>query len=403
MTNLSDSSPTPINVDACIEMPQKVASRNISAPVQCMLWGTAAGRCQFAGCNRPLWKSPVTQEPVNIAEKAHIYAFSPGGSRGHEGIDPEHLNQVANLMLVCHDCHRKMDQKEDGGRYTEDRLRGWKARHEVRVERVTGIDPGMQSHVALYGANIGALGAPLTYESTARALFPERYPAEDRPIELGVVDGVNRDDDPEFWREETRNLERRFETRLQQPLGRGEISHLSIFAMAPQALLIRLGTLLTDITEVEVFQRHREPATWEWLDDADEPPLQVVEPEAHQGPPALVIALSATVNDDRIKSVLGDPASIWRITVEAPHNDWLKSRSQLASFRREARLLMDKIKAVHGQDTPLHIFPAGPVAAAVELGRIRQPKADMPWRVYDQNNNLSGFAPAITIESGDAS
>ncbi len=34
------------------------------------------GRCEFAGCNAPLWRSTVTQEAVNTAEKAHIYAFS---------------------------------------------------------------------------------------------------------------------------------------------------------------------------------------------------------------------------------------------------------------------------------------------------------------------------------------
>ena len=46
------------------------------------LWARAAGRCQFDGCNRPLFKSPVTQEQVNISEKAHIYSFSENGPRG---------------------------------------------------------------------------------------------------------------------------------------------------------------------------------------------------------------------------------------------------------------------------------------------------------------------------------
>ena len=55
-------------------MPKDV-TRHISLPVQRMLWGKAAGRCEFAGCNQPLWKSPVTQEQVNIAENAHIYSF----------------------------------------------------------------------------------------------------------------------------------------------------------------------------------------------------------------------------------------------------------------------------------------------------------------------------------------
>jgi len=41
-------------------------TRYFPVAVQCLLWGKAAGRCEFAGCNQMLWKSPVTQEPINI-------------------------------------------------------------------------------------------------------------------------------------------------------------------------------------------------------------------------------------------------------------------------------------------------------------------------------------------------
>src|SRR5690349_17511311 len=114
-------------------------TRHISVSTQCMLWGKAAGRCEFAGCNGPLWKSPVTQEPVNIAQKAHIYAFSSAGPRGRRGLKASEINDVSNLMLVCHSCHRKIDQASDGGRYSAELLRQWKSSHEERVERVTAI------------------------------------------------------------------------------------------------------------------------------------------------------------------------------------------------------------------------------------------------------------------------
>ena len=57
-------------------------TRHIKREVERELWARAAGRCQFDGCNRPVFKSPVTQEPVNISEKAHIYSFSKIGPRG---------------------------------------------------------------------------------------------------------------------------------------------------------------------------------------------------------------------------------------------------------------------------------------------------------------------------------
>ena len=61
-------------------------TRSVPLGVRCLLWGRAAGRCEFAGCNKVLWKSSVTQERVNIAQKAHIYSFSDDGPRGNSGI-----------------------------------------------------------------------------------------------------------------------------------------------------------------------------------------------------------------------------------------------------------------------------------------------------------------------------
>jgi hypothetical protein len=60
----------------------KEVTRYIKKEVERELWARAAGRCQFNGCNRPLYKSPVTQEKVNISEKAHIYSFSEKVPRG---------------------------------------------------------------------------------------------------------------------------------------------------------------------------------------------------------------------------------------------------------------------------------------------------------------------------------
>lgn len=58
---------------------------------------------------------------------------------------------------------------------------------------------------------------------------------------------------------------------------------------------------------------------------------------------------------------------------------------------------MVQIAERHGNSTPLAIFPAMPVATAVELGRIRMPKADMPWIIYDHNNKSKAFVKALRI------
>lgn len=375
----------------------KHVTRYIKPLVANMLWGKAAGRCQFTGCNQPLWKSSVTQEQVNIAQKAHIYSFSGDGPRGNDDITEEALNDLGNLMLVCHECHRKIDQHDDGGRYTVSLLRGWKDAHEARVELVTGIQDSKKSHIVLFGANIGDQGSPLRFQETAHVLFPERYPADDTAIELGMVNSAWKDCDASFWSIEAGNLERQFEQKVRPRLVDGSVPHLSVFALAPQPLLMLLGSLLTDIPYAEVFQLHREPRTWAWTPTGSDLGL-IVSPPApgNQSPPALVLSLSGTISHDRVHRAMGDAAT-WEVTIPTPHNDFLQTREQLRAFRQAMRQLFDRIKSVHGQQTTLNIFPAMPVSTAVELGRIRMPKADMPWRIFDQNNRSGGFVSALDI------
>lgn len=382
----------------------KEVTRYIKPDVERELWGRAAGRCEFSGCNSALWKSSVTQEPVNLAQKAHIYSFSTGGPRGNEGIDRKQLNQFENLMLVCHGCHQKIDKELDGGRYPVTLLRQWKAEHERRIEIVTGIDPSKKSHVLLYGANVGDQSTPLNYAEAAHALFPNRYPADDRPIVLATINSSFRDRDARFWEIESANLENQFNRQVKNRLSVGPdlggIEHLSVFGIAPQPLLIQLGMHLCDITGAEVFQRHREPQTWDWPTTALELEFRVEVPASFTGVPALVLALTAQVTDARITSVLGDNVSIWRVTVDTPNNDLIKSRAHLSQFRTLIRGLLDRINEHHGQSTTLHIFPVAGVSAAIELGRVKMPKAHIPWQVYDQVNELGGFIPALLLPTG---
>lgn len=371
-------------------------TRHISKSATAMLWGCAAGRCEFLGCNRPLWKSDVTQETVNVGQMAHIWSFSSGGPRGNAGVPDDDLNGIANLFLVCYACHRKIDQKRDGGRYPASLLREMKAEHERRIEFVTGISAERRSHVLLYGANIGEQSSPLNFNDASSAMFPDRFPA-DRALVLGLANSATSDRNAGYWESEERQLRTQFERQVRSRIDLGDIAHLSVFALAPQPLLVFLGTLLGDILPASVYQRHREPATWAWPKDAKELVWDVREPASTSGPPALVLAISATVMPDRITPVLGPDASIWTVSLDAPHNDALKSPQHLSGFRARLRPLLDRIKAIHGQSTPLHVFPASPVSAAVELGRIRMPKADMPWQLYDQNSALGGFVPALSI------
>ena len=189
--------------------------------------------------------------------------------------------------------------------------------------------------------------------------------------------------------------------RSSSALRRVEIRHLSVFALAPQPLLIELGRLLCDIAPADVHQLHREPKGWRWPDDGTAIRFRTREPTRLDGPVVLVFALSATIMDERITDVLGSDAAIWTIEAERPHNDIMKRPADLAEFRRLTRMTFNAIKARHGERAVINIFPAMPVSAAVEVGRVWMPKADLPLVIYDQSRALNGFKRAIEIGGTD--
>lgn len=367
-----------------------------------MLWGRAAGRCEFSGCNKALWKSSVTQEVVNQGEKAHIYAVSNDGPRGNKEVPSEIINDFSNLLLVCDGCHKLIDREKDGGRYTAELLRSMKEQHERRIEIVTGISPEKKSYLLHYSENIGKHHISIGYSETALALFPERYPAEQRAIDLSASKNPYEDAHADYWRGARYNLEKKYQMRVKERLENREINHLSVFAFAPQPLLILLGTLISDTLETNVFQPRMSQngeSRWQWPRSVSnpEPEFLIQEPENTSGKPVLLLSLSAEITTDRITSVLGSDVSIWNVSIPTPNRTFVESPQHLDSFRRSIGPVIDKIKAIHGQNTDLHVFPAAPISVNIELGRLRMPKAHMPWVIYDQNNSLGGFAPTLTI------
>lgn len=376
----------------------KKITRSISREAERVLWARAAGRCEFDGCNRPLYRSPITQERVNIAQMAHIYSFATDGPRGR-GVfanDAAGLNDAGNLMLVCYDCHRKIDQDKLGTRYSAALLKSWKEEHEFRVRVVTGISPSKKSHVLLYGSRVGDEHSPVNFAAAAESMFPHWLPADDRPINLSMA--CSHDDSAsEFWSSEATHLRKEFERQVRDRAEEAKLNHFSIFAFASQPLLILLGSLLTDNVPAAVYQLHREPTTWKWQPHPENFEFKIIAPDNKNGTPVLVIALSANIGAERVSSVIPGPLSTWELTIDQPHNDFLRSEAQLSMFRQSARRLIAAIEAAHPQFAELPIFPAMPIACAVELGRVRMPKANRPWQIYDQNNKPVKFIPALKI------
>lgn len=364
-----------------------------------VLWGRAAGRCEFRGCNKPLWKSQVTQEVRVLGQHAHIRAFSTGGPRAKDDWPKQLLHAPENLMLLCGACHRTIDSGDGPERYSAQQLEAMKLDHERRIEVAGAVAPEMASHVVVYGTKIGVHQPTPVFADARNALFPLRYPAESVNINLGTPKSPYEDGSQRYWEFEREQLAKEFERRVGLEVREGRMPHVSVFALAPQPLLIQLGVHLGDITAVDVYQRHREPVTWSWPMNGDVLGFVVEEPTSPVPVPALVFSVSGTITDDRVTGILGPDVAIWRVSVPVPHNDVVKSRATQQQFRTVVRRVLDDIKARHGADASVHVFPALPCSLAVELGRVRMPKTDLPLVIYDERHSTGGFQRAFIISS----
>lgn len=369
--------------------------RGIKAEVERLLWGIAAGRCEFEGCNKVLYQHEVTGDSENYAEKAHIHAVSPRGAR-YCPDDGSFKNSVKNLMLVCPQCHITIDRNEQ--KYKPELLFEMKRKHEERIFRLTSIGAGRHSHMVFYTASIAGTHLSVNDHDARNALaLIGRYPSEISPIDLGQKGNLIEDNEEDFFTSNAKNLCRSIKTRIFDVVSEGE--HISLFALAPQPLLMLMGKLLNDKYNVAVFQCHRRDTDkWSWDKSNNQIVFRAIVPEnaSNITKIALAFSLSSHIRRERITSVLGEDTAIYSVTVDSPNRTFVTNPKIMDDFVSTTREIMESIKLRHGKDMDIHIFPAMPASLAVRFGMDYMPKTDNKLIIYDELTE-KGFVYALSI------
>lgn len=370
-----------------------MSKTSIPTNVKRDLWFAAHGRC--AMCNKPLYRDGLTMQQVNLSEYAHIIADSPDGPRGDEKLSPELAKDPSNLILLCKDHHKLIDDAGGVRKFGVELLRKYKNDHEDRIEYVTGLSPEKRSLVVCYAPKIGEKTPAITTSVTTDTLFPEMYPMTHEPIRLDATNLPYNDGEKKYWEFHPDILRDNFKQKLEGKLA--DVPHISLFALAPQPLLILLGTLIGDLYRVEIMQKHRDPDTWKWLNEEVNNDFRVIEPEKKDKAPVLIFALSGSDIVDRAINQFGDGHSYWVVTCEHPNRDMMRTKEQLSQFRDLMRKVINDIN-MHAEGKMLKVIPAMPQSCAIAFGYIRLPKSDMPWELYDLPQGAEEYVKTITIE-----
>lgn len=375
------------------------ARKAIPQGISRKLWVKSGGRCQYDGCNVPLWKDSLMQKDLNKSYISHIVAASEDGPRGDAILSEQLETSFDNLLLLCDECHRRIDKREVEA-HTRKSLTTMKIKQERNIELLTGLTPDKKSQIVSFTAKIGSFEPSINFNDCVEAILPDYYPVSDNIIQLGTSNLAIRDNKQSYWEIHSNQLEEMVKQNIKPLISQDKKTHFSLFALAPQPLLIKLGTLFSELSICEIYQLHREPKqSWKWDNEVNATEVKLYEPVVILSKAVLVISLSDNVTDNRIFETLGNDVSIWKITVDNPNRNVLKSRQTLINFRNQVRNAYSKIKLQYAIDQPIHIFPVMPNSCAIETGRVWMEKADLPLIIYDQNSTNNGFSKTIEIKN----
>jgi hypothetical protein len=375
-----------------------MARKSIPDTIKLQLWVKSAGRCEFKGCNKPVWRNELTLSDGNFGEVAHIIGSSNDGPRGTEKSEELQID-FSNLMLLCQACHKEIDDNTD--KYSIELLQKWKLEHENRVEIQTSFPEDIhKSTVLTFSVNINERITPINQEALRGAMFP-KYPI-DKGIKIEETD-FNKSGLEEEWQAFAENkIKRKLERALEVGYDDVNVKHISIFAIAPMPLLFFLGKCIGDTIPCDIYQSHRNISdtskTWNWQNLTEiETSFEVsCEVENNSDTILLKLAISDYLNKDKYLNLIENNESIYQITVNAPSPHFLKTKKQLENFSYEYRKLLNLIQNKHGANCKIYILPAVPISVAIESGRVIIPTKDPEIYICDYEKS-SGFRKVLRV------
>ncbi|RLU56100.1 hypothetical protein DIY07_01625 [Streptococcus iniae] len=370
-------------------------SRSIPERVKSALWSITAGRCEI--CCKKLYISDVTGNLVNISQMAHIKAFSPNGPRYSEEENNPH--QLDNLLLLCAEHHKMIDTDPDD--FPVDWLVKQKKKFEEKVDAV--IDTQRIKSSILSFNSIVTKDDDIKNEE---AEFPKVLLFNDNYFD-GNIYRINNtlpgiEHNPMYYNIMCQSMKQQIE-KMKIPLYSSET--ISVFAIAPQPLLLYLGYLLNDETNIKIYQRFRNGnLKWNWESSEVTNHFYVeqlytdgneIDTEVN-----LILSLSAEIYLDRIPTFSNQEDKLPTLILRSDRQgfDAIKSNEDVNEYISVFRnLVVEKIRNDFSNLKCINIFPATPVSVPIRMGMNYQKNIDVEWKIFNQQTNV-GFIYSLSLK-----
>jgi hypothetical protein len=366
------------------------ASRHYSDRTLKLLWGRAAGRCAMPECRVELFAEATDYDPiVVIGEIAHVAAVADGGPRAAAALSPHQRNDYENLILLCQNCHARVDGQE--GFYSVERLRGIKESHEAWV-RASLPERGRSrtgwSALAMWGDH------PADLRTAGEAVAPDFI--VDTPEVLQVPT------DAADWQ----GVDHTIAANAHRLLAGDDAfeRRIAVFPLAPVSACLSLGYHLTSRPNVRLFQYHRDERSWGWPQRPA--PAQDITVGGLDANPAhchaatFLFHYSASITDEVLVEAHAPLELRVDFRVPEPSTGWLQHPSQLIWAAAEARRAFERVMQWAPSAREWHLFYAGPAPLAVAIGQQLNPTMYPPVQLYEyRHKDTPRYAGSIRLGS----
>lgn len=355
-----------------------VARKRIPVAVRRDLWVAAGGRCEFRGCCKPVGRDFLTGKKANVSEYAHIIADSPGGTRGVKGLSEKLADDPGNLMLACFACHDRIDRDGKSNEFTDVQLRAMKREHEARIELIYSATGVTESVPLIMTYPVGAHVPVVELRRVVTAMLANSdyrcFPASNS-IHIDKSNFHLDDGDPHFWTSAEHALKQQYERLVLPALTeRGGAAHLTIAGFAPIPMLMKLGALVGDKTPASILDLPGEKWLWDTSESCPEPQYTYDVPTTLPREVSVVVSVSG-----RAQHPVGRP--VVEFGAVSPGRGIIRKDAHLQQFRASFNAFLLSLFAAGAR--VVHIHPATPLSASIEIGRLLLPKTFEEVNVWD--------------------
>ncbi len=379
----------------------RVTRQDLKESTRIEIWAKAAGRCCM--CARYMVGDTGYFHTTLVGEIAHITGATSGDTspRGDSYADEDERAHSSNLMLLCHDCHKKVDSHGMAGYYTREMLASIKELHEARVRASTdyasyGAAVVLRVASTIRGSRVSATDRQISEALRQSLLTPATPDARDSRFELELLDPESAE---WVWDRAASELKVKALEVLDKARAAGAAT-VVVFALGPIPALVLLGYHLDDKSDVRVLpaSRRDDDSKCLWSPAPAEAlrfELDVAAADEFAEDIIVAIDITAVASLEKLpSSVTAAPVVRFRSTAIGPQV--VESREASEEFAREWRSAMARLESLFPSAKRIHLVAAVPSVVAIEVGRAYM-RDSQPELIIYQRTSLEEYVEAVRL------